>query len=48
MVFPESGLKLQHDSGVVLEFCTLDALRLVNATEEPLKVAAAEEWSKPR
>lgn len=48
MVFPESTLELEHESGCVLEFVTLDALKLVNATQEPLKVAAAEEWSKTR
>lgn len=48
MVFPESMLKLEHESGCVLEFVSLDALKLVNATQETLKVAAAKDWSKTR
>lgn len=48
MVFPESILELDHESGVVLSFVTLDALKLINSTEEPLKVAAAENWVKTR
>lgn len=49
MVFPESCLRLEHVvSGVVLEFLALDALRPVNAKEDLLKVAAAEEWSRQR
>lgn len=46
MVFPENNLKLEHESGLVLEFLALDALRLVNSSEDPLKVAVAEEWCK--
>ena len=46
MVFPESGLKLTHQSGVGLEFLALDALRRVNPSEDPLKVSMAEEWSR--
>lgn len=48
MVFPESFLKVEHVSGAVMEFRALDALRLVNSEEEPLKVAAADEWRKQR
>jgi len=48
MVFPESFLRLEHVSGVVLEFQALEALKLVNDTEEPIKIAAAEEWGKQR
>lgn len=48
MVFPESCLKLEHESGAALEFMALDALRLVNNREDPLKVAAAEEWERLR
>ena len=31
-----------------VEFNALDALRLVDATAEPVKVAAAAEWGKTR
>ena len=48
MVFPESCLKVEHTCGVSLQFLTLDALRLVNSQEDPLKVAAAEEWERQR
>lgn len=48
MVFPESTLRLSHESGVVLEFLALDALRRVNPSEDPLKVSMAEEWSRQR
>ena len=49
MVFPGSSLRLEHmESGMVLEFLALDALRPVNAKEDLLKVAAAEEWSRQR
>ena len=48
MVFPESSLKIEHASGVTLEFLAMDALQLVNTSEYPLKVAMADEWSKQR
>ena len=50
MVFPESGLRLEHESGGVLEFLSLEALKLVNSTELPptLKVATADQWSQQR
>ncbi len=48
MVFPDSTLRLEHVSGAVLEFVALDALKSVNNSEEPLKIAAAAEWSKER
>ncbi len=48
MVFPESNLKLEHESGVMLEFLTMDALKQVNSSEHPLKVAGAEQWTRQR
>ena len=48
MVFPESRLRLEHESGAVLEFIALEALKLVNPSEDPLKVAVAEEWTRQR
>lgn len=46
MVFPGNSLRLEHEVGCVLEFVSLDALKLVDNTREPLKVPVAEEWSK--
>lgn len=46
MVFPGNSLKLEHESGCVLEFVALEALKLVENTREPIKVPVAEEWSK--
>lgn len=48
MVFPESSLKLTHATGVVVEYLALDALQQVNPSQDPLKVAMAEEWSRQR
>lgn len=50
MVFPESSLRLEHESGAVLEFLSLEALKLVNSAELPptLKVATADQWSRQR
>jgi type 2A phosphatase activator TIP41 len=48
MVFPDSWLRLDHETGCGLGFYALDALRRVDATRDPLKVAAAEEWGKTR
>lgn len=48
MVFPDSWLRLDHESGCGLGFFSLDALRQVDTTSDPLKVAVAEEWSKTR
>ena len=46
MVFPGNSLKLEHESGCVLEFLALDALKLVENTHDPIKVPVAEEWSR--
>ena len=48
MVFPDSWLRLDHESGCGLAFYALDALLRVDTSHDPLKVAAAEEWSKTR
>ena len=48
MVFPDSWLRLEHESGCGLAFYTLDALCRVNTNQEPLKVAAADNWSRTR
>ena len=46
MVFPETTLELEHESGCVLSFVTLDALKPIDTTQEPLKVAASENFVK--
>jgi type 2A phosphatase activator TIP41 len=47
MVFPGNSLQLEHaESGCVLEFLALEALKLVENTHDPLKVPVAEEWSR--
>jgi type 2A phosphatase activator TIP41 len=48
MVFPDSWLRLDHESGCGLAFLALDALRRVDTTSDPLKVAAAEDWRSTR
>lgn len=49
MVFPENRLQVEHgESGCGLEFSALEALRLVQVSGDPLKVAAAEEWGRTR
>ncbi|KAH9499031.1 hypothetical protein Btru_005469 [Bulinus truncatus] len=48
MVFAENFLRLQHQSGCGIEFNALDALRLVDAYSDPIKVAASEEWQNAR
>ncbi|XP_005090053.1 TIP41-like protein [Aplysia californica] len=48
MVFAENFLRVQHESGCGLEFNALDALRLVDAHSDPVKVAASKEWQGAR
>ena len=48
MVFPDSCLLLEHESGCGLRFSALEALRRVDTTGDQLKVAAAEVWGKTR
>ena len=48
MVFPDSWLRLDHESGCGLAFYALDALLRVDTSHDPLKVAAAEEWGRAR
>ncbi|BFZ09862.1 hypothetical protein BsWGS_12901 [Bradybaena similaris] len=48
MVFPENYLRIHHKSGCGLEFNALDALRLVDAHSDPIKVAASKEWQGAR
>ncbi|KAK3696970.1 hypothetical protein RRG08_023160 [Elysia crispata] len=48
MVFPENVLRVVHESGAGIEFNALDALALVNAHADPVKVAASAEWQNAR
>ena len=48
MVFPKNSLILEHQSGAAVEFCALDALRLVDPDKENVHVAAAQEWKATR
>ena len=48
MVFPKNTLRLEHQSGASIEFCALDALRLVDPDKESVQVAAAQEWKATR
>lgn len=52
MVFPESWLRVELEGvgppGCAMEFNALGALKMVDATAEPVKVAAAAEWGKTR
>ncbi|GFN75589.1 tip41-like protein [Plakobranchus ocellatus] len=48
MVFPENVLRVMHESGAGIEFNALDALTLVDAHADPVKVAASEEWQNAR
>ena len=48
MVFPKNSLLLEHQSGAAIEFCALDALRLVDPDKESVQVAAAQEWKATR
>jgi type 2A phosphatase activator TIP41 len=48
MVFPDNVLRIQLSNGSGIEFNALDALKLVNDKEDPVKVAIAEAWKESR
>ncbi len=48
MIFAENVLRLQHSDGFGLEFTALDALKLVDAHNDLLKVAATKVWREAR
>lgn len=48
MLFNNNLLRLEHSSGVGIEFNPLDALRLVEETKDPLRVAVADGWQSAR
>ena len=48
MVFADNVLRLQHAEGFGIEFNALDALRLVDAEHDHLKVAVSQAWREAR
>lgn len=48
MVFNNNVLRLEHFSGVGLEFSALDALKMVEDVKDPLQVAVAGGWQSAR
>jgi len=48
MLFNENLLRLEHSSGVGIEFNALDALKLIEETKDPLQVAVADGWQSAR
>lgn len=48
MIFADNILRVQHDDGYGVEFNALDAMKLVDAHHDPLKVAVAQAWREAR
>ena len=48
MIFADNILRLQHEAGYGMEFNALDALKLVDAHHDPLKVAVSDAWREAR
>lgn len=48
MVFNKNLLRLEHKTGVAIEFNALDALKQVDETSDPLRVAIADDWQTAR
>ncbi|KAL5010664.1 hypothetical protein ScPMuIL_012969 [Solemya velum] len=48
MIFADNVLRLDHSSGFSLDFTALEALKLVDAHNDPLKVAVAQAWTEAR
>ena len=48
MIFADNVLRLQHAAGFGVEFNALEALKLVDAHNDPLKVAVAQAWKEAR
>lgn len=44
MVFADNLLRLEHNSGIAIEFNALDALKAIKETKDPLQVASAKGW----
>lgn len=48
MVFHKNKLLLIHQSGAIMEFQPMEALRLVESGKQSLQVACAQEWKDSR
>lgn len=48
MTFDRNTLKITHEEGFGLDFSALDALRLVDAKNDLMKVAVSDEWRASR
>ena len=48
MIFADNILRLQHTAGFGMEFTALEALKLVDAKHDHLKVAVAQAWKEAR
>lgn len=48
MLFHKNILKIEHKSGPCLEFNALDALKFVEESQDPLRVAVADGWQNAR
>lgn len=48
MLFNNNLLRLEHFSGVGIEFNPLDALKAIEETKDPLRVAVADGWQSAR
>jgi len=48
MLFNNNLLRLEHSSGAGIEFNPLDALKLVEETQDPMRVAVADGWQSAR
>ena len=48
MIFAQNWLRIEHKDGYGLLFDALDALKMVDAERDLMKVAIAEEWKESR
>lgn len=48
MTFDQNILRIRHEEGFGVEFNALDALRLVDAENDLMKVAVSEAWQASR
>ena len=48
MIFADNILRIEHSAGFGIEFNALDALRLVDAEQDLVKVAVTQAWREAR
>ena len=48
MIFADNVLRVEHQAGYGVEFSALDALKLVDAHHDFLKVAVSDAWREAR